>query len=98
MNKLTNEFNAFKEKQEALNENLKNNCHAIQASIQSLKKETKVFNQNISTENQIQSIWNELVKFERRIKGLEALNHVTDTQVILKQRHLYQVDKKLYFV
>jgi len=29
MNKLTNEFNAFKEKQEALNENLKNNCHAI---------------------------------------------------------------------
>ena len=93
MNKLTNEFNAFKEKQEALNENLKNHCHSIEASIQSLKKETKVFNQNISTENQIQSIRNELVKFERRIKGLEALNHVTYTQVILKQRIFFKLTK-----
>jgi hypothetical protein len=58
-----------------------------------LKKETKVFNQNISTENQIQSIRNELVKFERRIKGLEALNHVTDTQVILKQRIFFKLTK-----
>jgi hypothetical protein len=48
-----------------------------------LRRQTEENNGNISVVFQIQSIRNELVVFEERIRRLEALNQAKNTNVIL---------------
>ena len=79
---LKKEFNAFKEKQEALNENLKERFELVETRIQGLNHQTDEDNENISTENQIQSIRSELVTFSERLRSLEASNQAKNAQVI----------------
>ena len=83
MKKIQIEFAAFKEKQEALNESLKERFHSIEEKYQSLRRQTEENNGTISTVVQIQTIRNELIAFDERIRSLEALSHVSDTQVVL---------------
>jgi hypothetical protein len=78
-----NEFNAFKEQQQALNEIFKERIHSIDAKVQSFKPQTEEYNENFNTANQIQSIRNELVVFEEKIRDLEALNQAKNANVIL---------------
>jgi len=83
MKKIQIEFAAFKEKQEALNESLKERFHSIEEKYQSLRRQTEENNVTISAVVQIQSIRNELVVFEERIRDLEALNQAKNANVIL---------------
>jgi hypothetical protein len=80
---LKKEFNAFKEKQEALNENLKERFVLVETSIQGLSQQIEEYNENTSTENQIQSIRSELVTFSERLRSLEASNQSKNSQIIV---------------
>ena len=82
MDQLKNEFNAFKEQQMELNQSVIQRLNSIEAGNQSMRRQTEEYNGTISTVVQIQSIRNELVAFEGRIKILERLNQSTDSQVI----------------
>jgi len=82
MGQLKNEFNAFKEQQTELNQSIIQRLNSIEAGNQSMRRQTEEYNGTISTVVQIQSIRNELVAFEGRIKILERLNQSTDSQVI----------------
>jgi hypothetical protein len=77
------EFAEFKEKQEALNEILKERFHSIEERYVSLGRQIEVNNGTISIVDQIQSIRNELVAFNERIRSLEALSQVSNKNVIL---------------
>ena len=94
MEKLKTEFNTFKEKQEVLNENLKERLNSIELRIQSLKRQTEEHNGTTSTENQVQNIRNELVTFADRIRSLEASHPVTNAEVSLvlnKLKNLFKI-------
>jgi len=97
MGKLKNEFNAFKEQQQALNETFKERIHSIDAKVQSFKPQTEEYNENFNTANQIQSIRNEFAKFELRIRGLEALKQETNTEVLISCNLNFKFIKKIIF-
>ena len=82
MGQLKNEFNAFKEQQTELNQSIIQRLNSIEAGNQSVIRQIEEYNGTISTVVQIQSIRNELVAFEGRIKILERLNQFIDSQVI----------------
>ena len=83
MKKIQVELTYFKEQQEALNESIKEKFHSVEERIQSLRRQTEEYNVATSTAVQIQSIRNELVSFEARIRNLESLKRAEDTQVVL---------------
>ena len=83
MKKIQVELTYFKEQQEALNESIKEKFHSVEERIQSLRRQTEEYNGATSTAVQIQSIRNELVSFEARIRNLESLKRAEDTQVVL---------------
>ena len=82
MDQLKNEFNAFKEQQMELNQSVIQRLNSIEAGNQSMRRQTEEYNGTISTVVPIQSIRNELVAFEGRIRILEGLNQSLDLQVI----------------
>ena len=82
MGQLKNEFNAFKEQQTELNQSIIQRLNSIEAGNQSMRRQTEEYNGTISTVVPIQSIRNELVAFEGRIRILEGLNQSIDLQVI----------------
>ena len=82
MGQLKNEFNAFKEQQTELNQSIIQRLNSIEAGNQSMRRQTEEYNGTISTVVPIQSIRNELVAFEGRIRILEGLNQSIDSQVI----------------
>ena len=82
MGQLKNEFNAFKEQQTELNQSIIQRLNSIEAGNQRVIRQIEEYNGTISTVVQIQSIRNELVAFEGRIRILERLNQSTDSQVI----------------
>ena len=82
MKKIQVELTYFKEQQEALNESIKEKFHSVEERIQSLRRQTEEYNGATSTAVQIQSIRNELVSFEARIRVLEDLNQTTNKHVI----------------
>ena len=88
MGKLTNEFNAFKEQQTELNHSFIQRVDSLEIGTQSLRRRIEEYNGTISTAVQIQSMRNELVSFEARIRSLEASNQPTDSQVILRDDFL----------
>ena len=73
----------MKEQNEALKEIIKDQIHSVDEKIQSLSRQTEEYNGATSTAVQIQSIRNELVSFEARIRNLESLKRAEDTQVVL---------------
>ena len=83
MKKIKDELNALKEQNEALKEIIKEQFHSVDEKIQSLSRQTEEYNGATSTAVQIQSIRNELVSFEARIRNLESLKRAEDTQVVL---------------
>jgi len=83
MKKIKDELNALKEQNEALKESIKEQFHSVDEKIQSLSRQTEKYNGATSTAVQIQSIRNELVSFEARIRNLESLKRAEDTQVVL---------------
>ena len=83
MNTLHSEFNAFKERQEELIANLVERFELVETRIQGLNHQTDEDNENISTENQIQSIRSELVTFSERLRSLEASNQSKNSQIIV---------------
>ena len=93
MNKTEIEFAAFKEKLEASNKSSKERFDSIETEIQSLRRKNDENNGTILSGLQSQSIRNELVAFEERIRRLEALNQATDTQVILGFQQIYAPKK-----
>jgi hypothetical protein len=82
MGQLKNEFNAFKEQQTELNQSIIQRLNSIEAGNQSVIRQIEEYNGTISTVVQIQSMRNELVAFEGRIRILEGLNQSIDSQVI----------------
>ena len=82
MKKIKIELDAFKEQQEAFKESVKKQFHSIEKKIQSLRRQAEESNGTISTAVQIQSIRNELVAFDERIRSLEHLNQSKGTRVI----------------
>ena len=82
MGQLKNEFNAFKEQQTELNQSIIQRLNSIEAGNQSVIRQIEEYNGTISTVVQIQSMRNELVAFEGRIRILEGLNQSLDLQVI----------------
>ena len=82
MDQLKNEFNAFKEQQMELNQSVIQRLNSIEAGNQSMRRQTEEYNGATSTAVQIQSIRNELVSFEARIRVLEYLNQTTNKHVI----------------
>ena len=82
MGQLKNEFNAFKEQQTELNQSIIQRLNSIEAGNQSVIRQIEEYNGIISTVVQIQSMRNELVAFEGRIRILEGLNQSLDLQVI----------------
>ena len=82
MGQLKNEFNAFKEQQTELNQSIIQRLNSIEAGNQSVIRQIEEYNGTISTAVQIQSMRNELVAFEGRIRILEGLNQSLDLQVI----------------
>jgi hypothetical protein len=82
MGQLKNEFNAFKEQQTELNQSIIQRLNSIEAGNQRVIRQIEEYNGTISTVVQIQSIRNELVAFEGRIRILERLNQFIDSQVI----------------
>jgi len=89
MNELRDEFNAFRVQQEALNESYRERFSSIDERIQSIKKKPEENNGTISNVVKTQSIQNKLETFEERITSLEALNHRTDTKVILPTKETF---------
>ena len=83
MNKLRDEFNAFRVQQEVLNESYRERFFSIDERILSLQQVPEENNGTISNVVQTQSIQNKLETFEERITSLEALIHRTDKKVIL---------------
>ena len=77
------EFAAFKEKLEAINESFKERFNSVETDIQSLKEQSEKINGPISAGDQNQRIQYELGSFDERIKKLEALNQAKDTKVVL---------------
>ena len=75
------EFVAFKEKLEAMNESFKERFNSVETDIQSLKEQSEKINGPISAGVQNQRIQYELDSFDERIKKLEALNQAKVTQV-----------------
>ena len=88
MKKIKDELNALKEQNEALKEIIKEQFHSVDEKIQSLSRQTEKYNGATSTAVQIQSIRNELVSFEARIRGLEDLNQTTNKHVIIISNRL----------
>ena len=82
MKKLQIEFAAFKEKLEASNKSSKERFDSIETEIQSLRRKNDENNGTILSGLQSQSIRNELVAFDERIRSLEHLNQSKDTRVI----------------
>ena len=82
MKKIQIEFAAFKEQQEALNESSKERFNSIETEIQSLRRKNDEKNRPVSSAVQSQSIRDEFVAFEERIRRLEALNQAKNTIVI----------------
>ncbi len=82
MKKIQIEFAAFKEQQEALNESSKERFNSIETEIQSLRRKNDEKIRPVSAAVQSQSIRDELVAFEERIRRLEALNQEKITIVI----------------
>ena len=82
MKKIQIEFAAFKEQQKALNESSKERFNSIETEIQSLRRKNDEKNRPVSSAVQSQSIRDELVAFEERIRRLEALNQAKNTIVI----------------
>ena len=76
------EFVAFKEKLEAMNESFKERFNSVETDIQSLKEQSEKINGPISAGVQNRRIQYELDSFDERIKKLEAFKQAKDTQVI----------------
>ena len=76
------EFATFIEKLEAMNESLNERFNSVETDIQSLKKQSEKMNRPISTGVQNQSIQYELDSFNERIRKLETLNQVKESQVV----------------
>jgi hypothetical protein len=76
------EFATFIEKLEAMNERLNERFNSVETDIQSLKKQSEKMNRPISTGVQNQSIQYELDSFNERIRKLETLNQVKESQVV----------------
>ena len=76
------EFATFIEKLEAMNESLNERFNSVETDIQSLKKQSEKMNRPISTGVQNQSIQYELDSFNEKIRKLETLNQVKESQVV----------------